>query len=455
MINNVSINTRHQLYPSIGEEKIFGSLGLRNFVWSIVIGIILGMFLPFSSRELQCAPGLRIKFHSNYYRYQDIGNKDRFIISHAVQAFYPFWSEKGWTIQGSTDFKEGNSGIPGKEEFRLIDLYISGPLGSSLWTPHLFIGRLPFYFSPSGAMDGVIGEWKNPWGRIFLGGGKQVYNLYRLDKKEIPKRWSITTGWDYRLPENGFLFKGKWGKAQLSGISLSHLITWRQLNSEENFPNKHQSPLDLQESQGQIWGKINSIHMVSDLSYDWLNNTLRVWETEFRQRKGNLSLSIYHRFQRWRIYQTDSLNRFHLEPVNSTGIRFTRNLTHPKIALTGGASVRWREEEENIPQIEIGIRQGLWEGGARWQMSDKLNQWGIWLTGSGDLTSFSSWSIGASIDRYRHQFTGNWEPATTIWGESQLILANMFLMKISTEYYRDVFIKNDLRFRLSLISEFS
>ncbi|MFN3822207.1 MAG: hypothetical protein ACK4OO_07725, partial [bacterium] len=315
-------------------------LSHRYLVKSLVIGIILGIILPVGNRRIQCATGLRIKLSNDYYRYQDVNKKDRFINSYSVQAFYPFGDETGWKLRGTSDFREGNSGTPGKEGFRLIDLYIDGPLGNSLWSPHLFIGRLPFYLSPSGAIDGIMGEWKTRRGKIFLGGGKQVYHLYRMDRNEIPKRWSLTSGWDYRLGDNGILSLGKWGKAQLSGLSLSHLVTWRQLNTAKNFPQKDQSPLDLNESQGRVWGTVGSVNIVSDISYDWLNNNLRVWETRLHQRKDNLSLSIYHRLQQWRIYQTDSLIRLPLEPVHITGLRVIRHLPLSNINLTGESSVR-------------------------------------------------------------------------------------------------------------------
>lgn len=432
--------------PYINDDFFLAARQVKVIVRYPVIGITL-LVLSWGGVGL-CEEGKSqydLRLQSVLYFWQDKGDRDRFLNSHNAQLWFKPNGFNGLNLEAAGELREGNSNLPGQEESRLVALNLNGSLAQLLNLdnksssfPYIHLGRVTPWYAGTGTIDGLSCQWKTPNRSVFILGGREVYLLTRIKRNDLPNRWKLGGGWEERIPQ-GRLY-------------LRHFSLWRK-GGNTNPPDELTQ--EDEESQAGVSLRKSSVHFTSHIAYGWISRQLRRWDTRLSSRSGGYSYQLFYEYHRWPLYRSDPLHQLPNRPSHFLGAKLSSRISAPQVTIEGTLRLRLREDDDPIPQITIGAGKDNIELGVRGQIGEDLGDWGMWCQVSGVLLGKVRWDIDLSSDYYQYEFTDSWQTTLSSSGSLSAEIWPNAHLEVGGEYYRDPLIKNDLRWRISLIYQFS
>jgi hypothetical protein len=354
---------------------------------------------------------------SSYYLYQDAGGNDRFTLNESFYATVTPRACNGWAIDFNGELRDANESTTGVDDARLLSLALKGSMGPV----KAKLGRI---FSTAGGystIDGGEVSFNALKIRTTIGGGREIYSLYRTERADLPERYRAAVLLEGVIPKGPTFY-------------IDHAS--RFLHGEID---------DQVTTLGFRCRRFARFGWDLKAGYDIKASALRDFAYRaFYKFSPDFKLSARYTERRMRIYQSSILSNYELAPTRLAGITAKYHLSYRDLWLGLSYDMRFRDEGD-LNRISLSVADDGGELGFRYQSGTDLNQFGGWLDAYGMLSPRLGWAVSVAFDRWDSAWDA--EPSEE-WANSAAL--NYELIPGSTlsgriEHYRTTALDSDIR----------
>ena len=356
---------------------------------------------------------------SDYYQYQDAGERDHFIFTQTLrgQLAPEFW--RGWRAEFLGELRDSNDPYPGSGGDRLLGLSFAGDLGPL----SLAFGRIASRVPGPSLLDGIQASLHaGGTRRITIAAGREVYPIYRSTSSYLPERYRAGG----LLEGSLFLNRTKW--------QIEHVA--RFLSDE----------LDDQTTALSLrCRRFTQFGGDARINFDWEASAPRELALGIRYFPlPLLRLEARYSERRIRIYQSSFLSQYELKPTKIASLKARCQIGEDWLWLSLGYARRPRSVGD-LDRISASIESDYGELGLRWQGGTDMNQIGGWLDAYGRITDRLSWSVALDFDRWDSAWDAE---AVEAWANEASLayeLSPEATMEGRIEHFRDDYVRSDVR----------